>query len=737
MSTNKKGNITGNIFGGLAAMLVAFPSAIAYGIVAFSPLGTGLSSAGALTGILGAIVLGIIAPILGGAPRLISAPSAPAAAVLAAFATALLTGQNAMRPELIPLAFTLMAMIAALFQVGIGLSGGGKLIKFIPYPVVAGYLSGVGLIILMGQYPNFLGIPKETALPSLFQNPEMLSMPAILTGIVTIVTMVFSPKLTDKLPAPIIAILAGIGTYFALSFFYPHLLQSEGNKLVIGAIQSNLDTSFFTGIITKFNDILELGSGNIAQFIVPALTLAALLSIDTLKSAVIMDAMTRSRHNSNKELIAQGVGNTASVLLGGMPGSGTMGATLVNLNSGATSRLSGILEGVFSLLAFVVLGSLVAWVPLSALAGILIVIAFKMVDLHSFHLLKQKSTAFDFAVIFAVAVSALAFNLIVAAGVGVALAILLFVREQIRSSVVRRKLLGSALFSKKKRGKEEMTILETHGNETVIFQLQGALFFGTTDQLLTELEPNLKSSKYVILDMKKVTAVDYTAVRMLGQIESKINDNKGILAFANIPQSLPTGQNLMAYFKQLGLTEKNETTMVFPSLDDALEWAEDIVIGKYLLGYKQSETALLPEEINLFKGFGKSNVDELVKKLIPLSFATGAQIFPKGENSDELYFIRRGLVRIVLPMKNGPHYHLVTFGRGDFFGDMAFLDGSTRSADAIAWTDCELYKLSRKEFDELTITNPGIKGLLFERLSYILSLRLRVTDKELRALEDS
>lgn len=259
------------------------------------------------------------------------------------------------------------------------------------------------------------------------------------------------------------------------------------------------------------------------------------------------DVMTQSRHNSNKELMGQGFGNIVSSLVGGIPGSGTTGPTLVNVASGGQTRLSGVFAGVFAGLVLLLLGKLMAWIPLGALAGVLIVIAGRMLDKNSLQLLKHRSTIFDFLVILAVVISTVSMSLIVAAGVGTALAIVLFLREQIRSSVVRRKFFGNQKFSKKRRITAELSILESQGKGTIICELQGQLFFGTTDQLFTELESHLAQCSFVVLDMRRVQSLDFTAANMLKQIHNRVKKKQDYLVLASIPLSLPTGRNVKAY----------------------------------------------------------------------------------------------------------------------------------------------------------------------------------------------
>src|SRR5581483_1557549 len=209
------------------------------------------------------------------------------------------------------------------------------------------------------------------------------------------------------------------GAYFAIAFSQRSLLVLAGNKLVIGRL-TTANLSFTQAMFSRWHTLGTFGFRQVDALVYPALTLAVLLSIDTLKTSVVLDTLTHTRHNSNRELVAQGVGNVLSTVIGGLPGSGQTGATLVNMTSGGTTQLSGVFEGVLALLAFLMLGNFIAWIPLAAVAGILIVVGVRMFDRHSLDLLKSKSTVLDFAVIVTVVVVAETVSLIAASGVGVA-----------------------------------------------------------------------------------------------------------------------------------------------------------------------------------------------------------------------------------------------------------------------------------------------------------------------------
>lgn len=725
--------LAGEVWGGLAAMLVALPSAIAFGVTIFSPLGGSYAAAGAVAGILGATVLGLIAPALGGTNRLITAPCAPAAAVLAALAIQL--SQQNIAPDVAVIMIAMVGLLAGLIQVAFGAIGLGRLIKYMPYPVVSGYLSGVGLIIILSQVPKLLGVPKGAHFWHAVSAPAEWNKFGVVVGVVTIVVMVLARRLTKIVPAAILGLIAGLAAYFALGLRNPSLLTTAGNPLVVGPLGGS-GGGFFSMLGSRFHAVQGLHLGDLRLLLMPAVTLAVLLSIDCLKTCVVIDALTRTRHKSNRELLAQGTANIATAICGGVAGSGAMGPTLINISSGGQTRLSGMIEGTFALLAFLLLGSLIAWVPVAALAGILIVIGFRMFDRNSLHLLRTKSTVLDFAVIVAVVVVAETISLIAASAVGIALAILLFIREQIGGSVVRRKTYGNQVSSKQVRLPAEIAILEERGERTVIFELQGSLFFGTTDQLYTALEPELKHRSYFVLDFQRVQLVDVTAAHVLEQIEDMVGERRGWLIFTHLPHTVPSGQDMQRYFDQVGLVRPERRVRIFDDLDQALEWTEDRIIEEERME-RELVHPLELREIDLFKGRTEETLVALEACMDVRSYRAGELIFRRDDPGEELFLIRTGSVRIVLPLEHEHNHHLATFGRGDFFGEMSFLDGEPRSADAVAFTDTELFVLSRSRFQGLTEEHKRLAINLLAGLARALAIRLRHTNSEVRVLQEA
>jgi SulP family sulfate permease len=731
----KNDKLVGDFWGGLAAMLVALPSAIAFGVTIYASIGPAYAGLGALAGILGAAALGLVAPTLGGTNRLITAPCAPAAAVLSAFAIELV--QQDVDPVFIVLRLTALGLVAGLIQLFLGLMRIGSLIKYIPFPVVSGYLTGVGLIIIGSQIPKLLGIFGNQSLWRTLISPEMWQWQSAVIGVVTATVMLGAPLVTRAVPAAILGLLAGVLTYFGLAHFVDQsMLILEGNKLIIGPLGGSA-AGMLEAVTGRWRDIGELKLGQIGALMGTALTLAVLLSIDTLKTAVVLDALTRSRHDSNRELVAQGLGNVASACAGGMPGAGQMGATLVNLASGGQTRVSGVIEGVLALIAFLVLGAFIAWIPVAALAGILIVVGIRMIDLKSLHLLESSWTMLDFAVIMAVVAVALVYSLIAASAVGIALAMFLFIREQLTSTIIRNKLDGSQRFSKRVRLGPEMDLLVQRGSQTAIVELQGSLFFGTKDQLYSALEPELGKRNYIVLDMRRVQSVDVTAVHLLSQIRDSLAERGAFLVFSGLTHTLPNGRNLAELFERMELTTTSDQVKVFTEVDDGLEWIEDQILGEQL-----EQAAELPPlevyEMQIFRDCKEDALVALVECLERRSVTRNEKVFSVGDAADRLYLIRKGAVRITTPVPGTAiSHHRLTYGRGDFVAGLSFIRrAASFSADATAMEDSELYVLSRASFEKLCEEHRRLAFNLMEAIAQVLAMRLSYADKELLATQD-
>ena len=723
----------GDFWGGFAAMLVAVPASIAFGVTVYAALGPAYAAYGAVAGIVGAVVQGLIASLLGGTDRLISAPAAPAAAVLSAFVISL--SQNGVPPGHVATLLLLVGVLGGLVQLALGLLGVGGLIKYIPYPVVSGFLTAMGLAIIGSQIPKFVGAPADSDWLTALGAPHLWDWRAVVIGAVTIAAATAAPALTKRIPGIILGIIAGMLAFDALVLVDPALRSPANNPLVVGSFGMQ-GGGVWAAVTGGWRGHGEIGLSYAVDVLGTALTLGVLLSIDTLKTSVVLDKLTRSRHDSNRELVAQGVANVVSNACGGISGAGTTGPTLVGLESGSETRMAGVLEGAFALLAALLLRQVIAWIPVAALAGILVVLGVRMIDREPRHFLESRDTVLDFVVVLAVVIVALTFSLIAAAGVGVGLAMILFVREQVGAPVVRHKADLLQTSSSWHRPEREVALLEQNGGEAVVFELQGSLFFGNTYQLYADLEHEISTRRYVIIDLRRVRSVDVTAAQLFRQIRDTIRERGATLVFSGVKENHRSGRNLREFLGQSGVWHPaSKTVRIFADLDAAIGWVEDRLVGGTEL--PPEELAPMPlHEMDLFAQHKDETIRELESRMEVRRFAAGATIYARGTPGDELFWVRRGVVRLVAPIEAQKTKPVASFGRGDFFGGLAFMDNQPRPHDAVALTDTEVYVLTRDQFAQVALVHRKLAFNLANSMARAFALRLRRAERKLAMLQE-
>jgi SulP family sulfate permease len=427
----------------------------------------------------------------------------------------------------------------------------------------------------------------------------------------------------------------------------------------------------------------------------------------------------------------------AANALGGISGAGQMGATLVGLNSGSCTRAAGVVEGVLALIAALVLSQFIAWIPVATLAGILVVIGIRMIDREPLHFLESRETVLDFTVVVAVVVVALTVSLIAASAVGVGLAMILFVREQVGGSVVRHKASLRQTSSSWHRPEREVAVLEREGDQAVVFELQGSLFFGNTYQLYADLEHEINSRSYVIIDLRRVRSIDVTAAQLFRQIRDAIRERGAKLVFSGVREHHRSGRNLREFLGQSGVWHpQSKTVRIFTDLDAAIGWVEDRLLGG-LEDAAEDEPPIPLHEMELFAQHKDDTVKELEQRMEIRHFAAGDTIYARGTPGDELYWVRRGKVRLVAPLEANKTKPVASFGRGDFFGGLAFMDNQPRPHDAVALTTTEVYVLTRGHFEQMASVHRKLAFNLANSMARTFAMRLRRAERKIAMLQES
>ncbi|WP_349351122.1 MULTISPECIES: SulP family inorganic anion transporter [unclassified Flagellimonas] len=486
-------HLKGDFTGGLVAGVVALPLALAFGVQ---------SGMGATAGLYGAIAVGIFAALFGGTETQASGPTGPMTVVSAAVVAfgIQMNGSLDNGMHIILLTF----LLAGLFQVVFGFLNIASYVKYFPYPVISGFMSGVGLIIVILQIFPLVGLDSAKSTWAVIQDVPRLfeeaNLSALLLGAITIVIYFLFPKITKAIPSALVALIGATLVAYFMKMDVP----------LIGEIPAGLPAFQLGGILSVdpsyFPKIIEYG-----------LVLAVLGSIDSLLTSVIADNMTKTKHNSNRELIGQGIGNMLAAAIGGIPGAGATKGTVVNINAGGKTRLSGIIHGLFLLTVLLGLGKLTAYIPLCVLAGLLIPIGFKIVDFKGLkHLLKVPRA--DAVVLFLVLTVTTFGSLIHAVGIGIALACLLFMKK---SGDIGEKGLQVERLSDledEKPWQDEIEIYEKYKDKIVIKHLYGPLFFGFTSYLKDQVKALPDDIESVILRMDRVPYIDQSGLYTLEDI---------------------------------------------------------------------------------------------------------------------------------------------------------------------------------------------------------------------------
>lgn len=477
-------NLRGDVFGGLTAAVVAIPLAVAFGVA---------SGAGAIAGLYGAACVGLFAALFGGTPAQISGPTGPMTIVSASVFT-LYANQPA-------LAFTVV-MMAGGFQILFGTLQLGRFVNLMPYPVISGFMTGIGCILIIMQLEPLLGYASSTnVINAVSVLPAQLATPvadAVIVGMASLAICLFLPKrIARVLPSPLVAVVAG--SLLAVVFDQAALL----GKLPTGLPDWQLP---------------HIAFDEMNRMLVSAAVLGALGSIDSLLTSLAADNATRTFHDSDKELVGQGIGNLFAGLLGGLPGAGATIRTLSNIKAGGRTPLSGMLHGLVLFLVVLGFGPVLAYIPNAALAGILIKVGIDVIDWR--YLRRMMHAPRTDAVLMTIVLALTVFvDVITAVAAGVVLASLVFVKESAEMQIQSIKALSDpdhAQFL----SPEETALFRRCQGRLLLLYFSGLMSFGAAKEM-TRRAGNVVSFDVVLLDLHEVPKVDGSAALALEEIVSQ------------------------------------------------------------------------------------------------------------------------------------------------------------------------------------------------------------------------
>ena len=471
----------GDLFGGISAGIVALPLCLAFGAI---------SGLGPEAGLYGAIAAGILAAIFGGSQVLVTGPTNPMTLVAATVVAANTPPGGTINLPVVMAAF----LLAGALQVLLGVLRLGGFVRYVPYPVISGFMSGIGVIIIIQQLYPIVGAeaPSSNAvviLGSLSMLPESVLWPVALLGLATFAILQLLPRLTRKVPASLVALIVVTAVSVALGVDAPR----------IGAIPAGLPALVVPDL--TFNQVPLVAS--------VAAQLALLGAIDTLLSALLADSLTKSHHDSNRELIGQGIGNIGAALVGGLPGAGANIRTIVNIEAGGKTRLSGVIHGLFLLAVLLGLSGLVSYIPNAVLAGILVGAGLGCIDFRGLsHIAKvPRSDAAVLVIVFALTVFA---GLIIAVAAGLVIASFVFMKKV--ADICERQTAISPLADEP--WADEIDIPADLRHRLLIKHVEGPLFFGFARGFLN-IAASAASGRLLVLRMDRVSLMDQSGAYAL------------------------------------------------------------------------------------------------------------------------------------------------------------------------------------------------------------------------------
>ncbi|MEZ4704879.1 MAG: SulP family inorganic anion transporter [Bdellovibrionota bacterium] len=521
---------------GLIVGIVALPLAVAFAIASGVTPERGLATA---------IVGGFLISALGGSRVQIGGPTG--AFVVIVYRIVQVHGVEGC---------LIACMMAGLMLIALGAMRFGTVIRYIPYPLVVGFTSGIAVVIFSSQIKDFFGLDLSS-LPADFLSKwweyvlhfHSMDWPTTMLSVFSLGVVWFWPKWNRRVPGSVVAIL--VSTFLVQMFDIP--VETIGSRF--GALPTQLTFSFLP----------EVTLTQIKTLIPSAITIALLGAIESLLSATVADGMIEGKHRSNTELVAQGIANVVVPFFGGIPATGAIARTATNIKNGAKTPISGMVHSLVLLVFVYVIGQWIAWVPISTLAAILIVVSYNMSEAHAFRAL-LKAPKMDVVVLMVTFFLTLLVDLTVAVQIGFLLSVLLFMKRMIDVSSIREitDQISAADTEEELRSDQDATTNKVVPRGVVIYEAEGAFFFGVAEMFRTTLDLGKNPPKALILRMRHVLALDATGLKALEDLHSKCQKEKVRLVLSGIH-----AQPYMA-IKRSGLIETLGGQNIHYTLDEAI-----------------------------------------------------------------------------------------------------------------------------------------------------------------------
>jgi SulP family sulfate permease len=720
---------------GAVNALTSLSAVLALGIVATGFLGPGALQLGIGAALVAVVAGGLVYALSGTAASPTGMPSSATTVIFAALA--LQVGRDpqidlSSAPGLLSLAAVLgsAVVLMGLLQIGVGAAGLGRLARFVPQPVLAGFMNGIVLLILFAQVRPLLGLP----LTSRLTDPAVLSQIqplALLIGAASAAAVWLLGPRWRALPAPLLGLAAGVGLYAVLL----GLMPGARFGYTVGALpQGWVMPDALRALADVATRALWQRHGH--QVLLTAAMLALIGSLESIFAAIAVDQLTGGKHDSRRELMALGAANMASGLCGGMPLSLGRARAVQLIDSGAAGRRPAIAAALAFALMYGVCGPLLALLPKAALAGVMVTIAVALSDGWTRQLLRQwhageRSPEMRLSLVVVALVCAVtaAGGFVAGLAAGVLLSMLVFMRG-VNRSLLRDRYSADQRPSRRIYRPEQEAVLHLARRRVMVFELEGVLFFGSAARLTTECETLPGKCRCLVLDLRRVSTIDESGAMALQQLSTHLKRGGVTLLLAGVLAGNRHGQRLRdfgCFRNPPGADPRADWCL---DADRATEAAERLLLADSGMTELQSSVPLA--ETTLLKGLDPGQQAQVLAVLRETRLLAGDLLFHEGDPGDALYLLTEGSISIIAAGVL-ERQRLVTFSLGMMFGETAMLDGSGRTAAAIADRPSVVHALDKTAFERLSAADPTLGQRLALNIAIHLAERLRGASMAWRA----
>jgi sulfate permease, SulP family len=712
---------------GIAGTLISLAPALTMGLLAFAALGPQAAALGIPAALVSSVVGGAVFALLARGPMAAGGPAAAPVLVLGALVARVAddpgfaVGDPAAVALLLALV-TLAVVSMGAFQIALALSGLVRFAKFVPQPVLAGFMNGVALLALVALLPLLFGWPAGGLHGPVWQDLAQVQPATLAVGLFTVAVILGLPRLNHRLPATLVALLAGSGAYALLHAWAPQLaLGPLTGALPAAWPQIDMLAPFYNGLA----DPLLQRHG--AAALTAGLVMAMIGTLELVLNSLAMDQACHTRTDARREVLALGAANLASGLVGGLPLLLLRPRALHMLQTGGRTRASlFICCGLFAVLGLAA-APLLALLPQVVLGGVMVTIAFLMADRWSLQLLGQwwrGSRTADLQ--FAVAVVAVVCGITVALGfpaavaAGALLSVLLFVRSMNRS-LVRNRFTGVAMPSRRIYAATDEARLQPLRERITLLELEGALFFGSADRI-AELADNLDPCcDTLVLDFRRVSLIDASGAVVLTQVGRRLRDRGMQLLLSGVSVDNRHGRMLRQF-----AGDEFAALHGAADIDQAVEAAELRLLAR--AGFEPLHEAVPIEQVGLMDGLDAAQRARLSACLQRRRLVSGECLFRQGDPGDRLYVITAGSINVfsgAVASGDALPQRFVSLSPGMMLGETAMLDGGGRSGDAVAFGETEVHALDDQTLQRLGAEDPLLRAQLYRNIALHLSQRLR------------